>query len=375
MLEIAGLTKIFGKAATEPAVDNFSMTVNDGEIVGLLGSSGCGKTTILRSVAGFVTPTCGTISMAGDEIQHLRPALRNVAMAFEGYALYPPLRVRENIAFALKRWRRSESEVAATVADIATMLAIDGILDLYPAAISAGQQQRTSLARALIRRASITLLDEPMSQLEPQLRALLRARIKEYLSHHQLTAIFVTHDQSEAMALADRIAVMEKGIMQQYDTPDEIRERPANLFVASFIGEPPMNLIEAVFLEDGATVAIELRKEGRKAMALGYSLSYSLSDLRMEAGCLQNAAYLGIRPHRIEFGGEGGLRAHVVASKWLGDQTHVVLDLGGIKLVAASPDKNLGLASGDDIVIKLPSEALIFFDREHGTAIARRARN
>ena len=171
-------------------------------------------------------------------------------MAFETYALYPPLRVRENIAFGLLRDRAPTAEIEKQVKTIAAMLEITDLLERFPPSISGGAQQRVSLARALIRNAAVHLLDEPMSQLEPQLRALLRARIKDYLIAQKMTTVVVTHDQTEAIALADRIAVMEKGVLQQFATPHDLQDRPANLFVASFIGEPPMNLFPAV-VQDG----------------------------------------------------------------------------------------------------------------------------
>ncbi len=185
------------------AVRNISMDVKKGEIIALLGSSGCGKTSTLRMVAGFEAVSRGTISLKGREVQTFAPVRRNVAMAFEGYSLYPPLTVKENIAFALKSSKLSQSVVEEKVAYIAKLLEIEDILGRYPSSISGGQQQRASLGRALIRDADLHLLDEPMGQLEPQLRAVLRGRIKHYIKERGLTAILVTHDQTEANALAD----------------------------------------------------------------------------------------------------------------------------------------------------------------------------
>ena len=245
-LTLDRLCKIYRSRGKAPvlAVDKVDLAAGPGEIVGLLGSSGCGKTSTLRMIAGFEDVSEGAIRSGDRPVQGLPPKDRGVAMAFEGYALYPPLTIRDNIGFALLRERRPRDEVAKRVGEIAGLLEIGDILDRYPPTISAGQQQRTSLARALVRRAAITLLDEPMSQLEPQLRAILRARIKDYLIEHRMTTVFVTHDQTEAIALADRIAVMEQGVLQQYAPPASLKEEPTNLFVASFIGEPPMNIVE-----------------------------------------------------------------------------------------------------------------------------------
>ena len=252
-LTLDRVSKIYGQHGSSPvlAVDAVDMAIEDGEIVGLLGSSGCGKTSTLRMIAGFEDVTSGEIALGGRVINQLAPARRNVAMAFEGYALYPPLRVRDNIGFALLRSRHPRAEVEAKVKEIADLLEISDILERYPPTISGGQQQRTSLARALIRDADSFLLDEPMSQLEPQLRAILRARIKDWLISRKMTTVFVTHDQTEAIALADRIAVMEKGVLEQFATPAELMERPATLFVASFIGEPPMNIFAARVARSG----------------------------------------------------------------------------------------------------------------------------
>ena len=240
-LHLDNVSKVYSGAG-ERAVDALTMHIKDGEIVALLGSSGCGKTTSLRMVAGLETITGGEIRIGDRVVNTLRPSERNVAMAFETYALYPPLRVRDNIAFGLLRDRVPTTEIDKRVKHIAGMLEITDLLERFPPSISGGAQQRVSLARALIRNAAVHLLDEPMSQLEPQLRALLRARIKDYLIAQKMTTVVVTHDQTEAIALADRIAVMEKGVLQQFATPHDLQDRPANLFVASFIGEPPMNL-------------------------------------------------------------------------------------------------------------------------------------
>jgi len=227
------------------AVQNITMDVMKGEISALLGSSGCGKISILRMIAGFEETSRGTIELAGRQVQNLPPVRRNVAMAFEGYSLYPTVTVGENIAFALKAAKLPAAEVSAKVKEVTEMLEITDILDRYPTSVSGGQQQRASLARALIRDADLHLLDEPMGQLEPQLRTLLRGRIKHYIKERGLTVILVTHDQTEANALADRIAVMEDGLLQQYATPQEIKEAPANLFTGTFVGEPPMNVFAA----------------------------------------------------------------------------------------------------------------------------------
>ena len=262
-VELIKLNKVFASKIGDDvmAVNNFNMNIEHGEIVALLGSSGCGKTTTLRMIAGFESCTDGEIKFDGKIINNLKPSERNVAMAFEGYALYPPLTVKENIAFGLIREKISKSEITKKVDEIINLLEIGDIIDRYPPTISAGQQQRVSLLCALVRNSKVLLLDEPMSQLEPQLRAVLRARVKDYMQHMKKTVVFVTHDQTEAIALADKIAVMELGDLKQLASPYDINSKPENVFVASFIGEPPMNILKAEFIMKDDNIIFKILNE------------------------------------------------------------------------------------------------------------------
>lgn len=363
------VTKTYQSRGKRPvlAVDDLNLAIRDGEIVGLLGSSGCGKTSTLRMIAGFEDVSAGSIKVGEKPIQALMPKDRGVAMAFEGYALYPPLTVRDNIGFALLRERRPRAEIAQRVGEVAALLEIEGILDRYPPTISAGQQQRASLARALIRRAPVSLLDEPMSQLEPQLRAILRARIKDYLIAHRMTSVFVTHDQTEAIALADRIAVMEQGVLQQFATPAALKEQPANLFVASFIGEPPMNILDAR-LDDGRDGPGLAVLSPARAAALRVPLAAPMAA-RLAGALRGGVLKLGIRPHRIALGDAQGPQATVISNQWLGDQTHLALDLGGCFLVAVAHGR-LRQAPGERLPLGLPLGAMHVFDAESGRAVA-----
>ncbi|MFE0753863.1 ABC transporter ATP-binding protein [Inquilinus sp. NPDC058860] len=370
-LTLDAVSKIYGPRLAHPirAVDAVSLALRDGELVGLLGSSGCGKTSTLRMIAGFESVSEGTIRIGDRVINDLRPAERNVAMAFEGYALYPPLTVRDNIGFSLLRHRIPKAEVQQRVAHVAALLEIGDILDRYPQAISGGQQQRVSLARALVRRAQLSLLDEPMSQLEPQLRAVLRARIKDYLIEHRMTTVFVTHDQTEALALADRIAVMEGGQLQQFASPTELKKRPANLFVAGFIGEPPMNLFPARVVRENGGLAVEVQGEDGAA---AFRLPHSGPGLT-EGG----KVHLGIRGHEIRVGaaraGETALQGTVTANQWLGDQSHIALDVNGVRLTIVT-DRALEAASDTRLALALPESALHLFDGDSGLAIAHGGR-
>jgi multiple sugar transport system ATP-binding protein len=371
-LTLDSVTKVYGvrNGNGVRAVDRVDMTIGDGEIVGLLGSSGCGKTSTLRMIAGFEDVTEGEIRIGERRINDLPPARRNVAMAFEGYALYPPLRIRDNIGFALLRDREPRAEVEDKVRRIAGLLEIEDILERYPPTISAGQQQRTSLARALIRRADLFLLDEPMSQLEPQLRAVLRARIKDWLITRRMTTVFVTHDQTEAIALADRIAVMEQGVLQQLATPAELKERPANLFVAGFIGEPPMNLFEARVHRDGDHLSIRVEGEsGKKAFEVPLPPSSQAPAVHARLADSQ-ALHLGVRPHRVHLGdGEGAIRGSVSSNHWLGDQSHVGIALPGGAMLIAVEGGVVEAPIGGEIAARIPPEGLHLFDAGTGEAI------
>jgi multiple sugar transport system ATP-binding protein len=361
-LSIENVDKIYQRRGKPPvhAVKSLNMAVQSGEIVALLGSSGCGKTSTLRMIAGFEDVSNGAINLVGRRIENLPPARRNVAMAFEGYSLYPPLTVRDNIAFALKSSNLQSSEVARAVADVAALVEIEAILDRYPSSISGGQQQRASLARALVRRADLYLLDEPMGQLEPQLRAVLRGRLKNLLVERRMTSIFVTHDQTEANALADRIAVMEGGILQQFADQKELKERPANLFVATFIGEPPMNVFDAE-VTNSARICF--------AIADGPKLEFASSDIppavRHAIGGRKNVV-LGVRPHSVRIG-EGPHQARIVSNQWLGDQSHLALDVAG-KLMVAVSHAPVPAKAGETLRYEIASSSLHVFDAVSGAA-------
>ncbi|MGY8666592.1 ABC transporter ATP-binding protein [Bradyrhizobium sp. UFLA05-109] len=356
MLEIKNVDKVYSSRGKPPvhAVRALDMDVKKGEIVALLGSSGCGKTSTLRMIAGFESVTSGAIALSQRRIDELPPAKRKVAMAFEGYSLYPPLTVRENIAFALKAQQLSRSEISRRVEAIARLVEIEDILDSFPRAISGGQQQRVSLARALVRDADLYLLDEPMGQLEPQLRAVLRGRIKGLLAERGMTAIFVTHDQTEASALADRIAVMEDGVLQQFASERELKNRPANLFVASFIGEPPMNLLET----DVAPA------DGGFRLSVGSDIAFRIPGDTLDQAARRSLepgkrVRVGIRPQKVAVG-TGDVRVRVVSNQWLGDQSHVAGECAGHLLIAVTPNR-IAARPGDVIPFALEPRHLHIF--------------
>src|ERR1700749_4296705 len=331
VLSLNKVKKVYQRRGRPPvhAVKSLSMTIDRGEIDALLGSSGCGKTSTLRMIAGFEEVSSGDITLANRRIEHLPPARRGVAMAFEGYSLYPPLTVRDNIAFALKSARMSAKDVQRSVADVAHILEIEPVLDRYPSSISGGEQQRASLARALVRQADLYLLDEPMGQLEPRLRAVLRGPLKSLLVDRRMTAIFVTHDQTEANALADRVAVMEGGVLQQFASQKDLRERPANLFVATFVGEPPMNVFESkVVNSDRVRFAVD------GGPTFDFADRDIPEDVRAAIGRREKVV-IGVRPHAVRLGTGSGY-ARIVSNQWLGDQSHLAMEVAGKLMVAVS---------------------------------------
>jgi len=346
------------------AVNNFNLILDDGEILALLGSSGCGKTTTLRMIAGFETASSGQIRIGERLVNDLKPAERNVAMAFEGYALYPPLTVKDNIAFSLMREKISKEKVDSKVMEVAELLEITDILDRYPPSISGGQQQRVSLARALVRDSDALLLDEPMSQLEPQLRAVLRARVKDYIQHNKKTVIFVTHDQTEAVALADKIAVMENGDLKQLASPYEISAKPSNVFVASFIGEPPMNILKAKINTVEEKLKFEILNDKNEKT---FSIKFNKENIQKEnlAKLVNDQLItLGIRPHKIFFNEKESNfdgKASSSSYHWLGDQVHIGIEINGSSIIGVA-DRDFEPSS--DVKLNFPAESINIFDLE-----------
>jgi multiple sugar transport system ATP-binding protein len=320
------LTKIYTQAQS-PAVDQLNLAVRDGEFIALLGPSGCGKSTTLRMVAGLESVTAGEIRIGNKLVNELHPKDRGVGLAFENYALYPPLKVRDNLAFNLRAHGLGAKEINRRVDEIARTLQIQELLDLKPAALSSGQKQRVNMARAMVRRPSVLLLDEPLSHLDARLRVELRTEIKRLHAEQRFTTIIVTHDQLEAMALADRIAVMNEGKLQQFDTPLEVFNHPANEFVAGFLGEPPMNIFSAG-INSGQLVI----PDTDFALPIAPSIQKLIGS--------RKELKLGIRPWGIRVNQaqtDGSVPGTVVVVEDLGDETRVGVRYGEVLIMSSIP--------------------------------------
>lgn len=301
-IRLEGLAKAYGRVV---AVSDLSLEVRAGELLALLGPSGCGKTSTLKMIAGVEAPSAGQIFFDGRSVTRLPPGARNVAMVFEDYALYPRLTARENIAFPLRVRRLPRAEIGRRVAQVAELLHVSDLLDQRVDGLSGGQQQRIAIGRALVRQPEVLLLDEPLSHLDAELKAELRAELKRLQHDTGVTTILVTHDQLEALAMADRVAVLHAGRLQQVGSPEDLYRRPATLFVAGFIGEPPMNLLPAV-LEAGPPPGLRF---GPDRVPLARPLLE-----RLQAAGAPETLLFGIRPEAVRLAREesdGALRGQV----------------------------------------------------------------
>ena len=362
-IRVVNLKKYFGKVK---AVDGISFEVKDGEFVALLGPSGCGKTTTLLMLAGIYKPTDGEIWFDDQLMNEVPPRFRQIGMVFQNYALYPHMTIYENIAFPLKAKGLSKEEIDKKVKSVAKMLLIDQLLDRKPNQISGGQQQRVALARALVKEPRVLLFDEPLSNLDAKLRMMMRAEIKKLQEELGITSVYVTHDQAEAMTMASRIAVFNAGKIVQYGTPDEVYNKPNSIFVATFIGNPPMNLIK------GLEYVKENGKGYLKSEKLSFELTEKQSKLIEESGKTKNLI-LGFRPEHVEIKDreEGvGLWGEVYVLEPLGRDLIVNLKVeGSDELIKIFADPNKKVEEGEKVFLKLNRELLHVFDGESEKAI------
>jgi multiple sugar transport system ATP-binding protein len=330
------------------AVVDFSLRIADGELLVLVGPSGSGKSTVLRMIAGLDDISRGRL-LIGDRLANdLSPQQRNVAMVFQDYALYPHMTVRGNLEFPLKMRRLSREEMQRRVAWAAELLDIGVLLDRLPKQLSGGQRQRVAMGRALVREPAVFLLDEPLSNLDAKLRVQVRAEIAELQQRMKTTMVYVTHDQTEAMTLGDRVAVLKDGRLQQVGTPVELYEQPANAFVAGFIGNPPMNLFPAAVNADGL-------------------LTIGDQQVAVELGgrAPEKVAKAGIRPEDFIVDDGGGLRATVGHVEWLGHETLAHVTAGSGEKPARLVVRLRGmreLRGGDPISLRVKADRVHFFD-------------
>ena len=321
-VELDNLVKDYGDVR---AIQGVSLTIEDGEFCVFVGPSGCGKSTLLRMIAGLEEITGGELRIDGERVNEQRASERGLAMVFQTYALYPHMTVRQNLAFGLENIRTPKPEIDSRVAEAARMLQIEPYLDRRPKQLSGGQRQRVAIGRAVVREPRVFLFDEPLSNLDAELRVVMRGEISGL--HHRLgnTMIYVTHDQVEAMTMADKIVVLRAGIIEQVGTPLELYNRPANQFVAGFIGSPRMNFIEVTVGKSGAnTVAVK--------DAAGRTYEAAVSGDGLKPG---DAAVLGIRPDHLDIVGEGGVPVTVQAIEQLGGESYLYCETeSGAKLTA-----------------------------------------
>ena len=331
-IEFRNVSKHFGGACV---VDDLSLEIRDGEFVVLLGPSGCGKTTTLRMLAGLESASAGDILINGERVNEIPTQHRDLAMVFQSYALYPHMTIAENIGYPLRVRKFDKTQRAERVNRVAAMLEIESLLDRKPRQLSGGERQRVALARAIVREPRAYLMDEPLSNLDARLRVQMRGELKRL--QHQLgtTTIYVTHDQAEAMTLASRVAVMRKGRLQQFDTPMNIYNEPANRFVAEFVGSPSMNFIE----DAGVT--------------------------------------MGIRPEHIQVFSEprdGAIEASVYVTELMGNETFVFLSLGANRLVARAPaDFRADVES--KVWVQIAKDKIHYFDPKSGESLPQRRKD
>ena len=354
-LEIRGLTKVFPGGVR--ALDELSLHIEDGEFFALLGPSGCGKTTLLRSIAGLETPNSGKILIGGRDVTRLPPGARDLAMVFQDYALYPHMTVADNIAYPLKVRGVGRKERRDTAESVGRSLQIQGaMLDRRPGQLSGGQQQRVALARSIAYRPHVFLFDEPLSNLDARLRLEARTFLKQLQRDLGVTTVYVTHDQAEALALADRMAVMEQGRIRQLDTPSNCFLRPANIFVAGFIGSTPMNLLPATVQDGGLEVA------GRKLL---------IPDAIRAQAKVGDAVILGARPEYVSVSPTelpDSLGGIVRVLENLGVDSLVTVEVGDLLVKATVPEERVP-AVGDQVWLQPTQGRLLVYRQDDGEQV------
>ncbi|MBN2692406.1 MAG: sn-glycerol-3-phosphate ABC transporter ATP-binding protein UgpC [Burkholderiaceae bacterium] len=350
-LELHHIAKFFGNTA---ALHPTSLDVPDGEFVVLVGPSGCGKTTLLRMIAGLESPSEGDILIGGKRVNDLEPSARDIAMVFQNYALYPHMKVRDNLTYGLRLRGASKDDIDRRVQWAAGLLGLSELLDRKPSALSGGQRQRVAMGRAIVREPQLFLFDEPLSNLDARLRNHMRVEIKQLHQRLKTTTVFVTHDQVEAMTLAQRVVVMNQGRIEQVGTPGEVYARPSSVFVAGFLGAPGMNLFDAELGEDGKTLHI--------AQAAPLRVDSALT-------AAPRALVVGIRPEAFVPDAQGAWQMDIVLREALGAETMLHGTIGAqpcvVRLAGDAPWQE-----GQRIGLRVPTDALHVFDRSSGARLS-----
>jgi multiple sugar transport system ATP-binding protein len=357
---LEGVSKVFKDKQT-PAVDDLNLEVEDGEFLVMVGPSGCGKTTTLRMIAGFEVPTAGVVRIGGKPMNNVWPKDRNLAMVFQNYALFPHMTIAKNLAFGMKARGEPKATIAREIENVAGMLGIESLLGRKPGELSGGERQRVALGRALLRRPEAFLLDEPLSNLDAALRAQMRLELKRIHAQFPVTTVYVTHDQVEAMTMADRIALMSRGRLQQTASPESIYDHPANTFVASFIGSPKINFFQGTLVRDGGAPRVTF-------------LECSLELTGAAGEAVERLAHpnvrVGFRPEEIHLAPASGGRLLTVKGvvelvEPLGPETILVVRSGEETLVCKVPPRS-GLAVADVVTLEFDASQVKLFDAESG---------
>ncbi len=350
-IELSGIEKHYG---AYHALKNINLTIPKGQFVALVGPSGCGKSTLLRSLAGLEQITGGTMKIAGDVMNDVPPRMRDIAMVFQSYALYPHMTVEQNLTYSLRMRKVAKPEARKKAEEVAAIAGLTGLLDRYPRQLSGGQRQRVAMGRAIIRNPKAFLFDEPLSNLDAALRVSMRKEIRSLHDRLGATSVYVTHDQIEAMTMADHVVVMREGVIEQQGAPLELYDRPANRFVAGFIGSPAMNFVNGVGLGGGM---IELETAGKPKIAVGQAV---------DAG---RKVVAGLRPEHLTVvhAGEGGFELPVTLIESTGSLTYIVMGSDPeLTLVEQGRER---VRPGDRLRVEIRPELVHLFDPETGRRI------
>jgi multiple sugar transport system ATP-binding protein len=358
-IKIENVTKRFGDFV---AVNNVSLTVEDQEFVVLLGPSGCGRTTLLRAIAGLGIADEGNISIGGGDVTFLPPRERNISMVFQSYAIFPHLNVYDNIAFGLKMRKMDKKDIEVRVREAAELLHIEEMVDRFPGAMSGGQRQRVAVARAIAMQSQVLLMDEPLSNLDALLRLEMRAELKRLLREIKATTIYVTHDQIEALSMGDRIAVMKKGTIQQIDKPSAVYDLPANEFIGGFIGNPPMNFMLGQVQQENGKLTVRIGDfildpaDVMKPLLKGYD---------------GKPIIIGIRAENMETlnqPGEDTLEVEVLVVEPLGSQNLLTVRIGK-DIVKVSTHPTFEVEPGRKVWLRFPAQKIRWVDRDNGQVL------